>query len=128
MHRPLLIIGGVLNSFLAAFHVLLGYRIHMISGVTPDLRALMEMLNAGGALMIIFFAVGSLGFASDVLGTRLGKLFMCLVVALYVSRAVEEIVLSPRFSAIIFGVCVLIALVYAALLLVPFRPAGGEST
>ena len=126
MHRPLLIVGGILNSMLALFHVSLGRQIQVLPGVTPDQRALMEMLNAGGTIMIVFFAVGSFGFASDLLNTKLGKLFLGFVSVLYISRAVEEIVLSPRFSAVIFGVCVLIALIYLALLLVPFRPARIE--
>lgn len=126
MHRPLLIAGGILNSILAVFHGWLGYRIHLISSVTPDLRALMEMLNAGGTLMIIFFAIGSFGFASDILGTRLGKLFLGFVSVLYLSRAAEEIVLSPRFSPVIFGVCVLIALIYLAMFLRPYRPGKVE--
>jgi len=50
MHRPLLIAGGVLSSMLAVFHVWLGYQIHLISNITADLRALTEMLNAGGTL------------------------------------------------------------------------------
>jgi hypothetical protein len=126
MHRPLLIVGGIFNSIFALFHVLLGRQIQVLSGVTPDLRTLMEMLNAGGTIMIVFFAVGSFGFAADILKTKLGKLFLGFVSLLYLSRAVEEIVLSPRFSVVIFGACMLIALIYLALLLVPFKPAGIE--
>ncbi len=119
MHRPLLLIGGVLNAVLTLFHIWLARQIHLMSGLAPGHRVLMEMLNAGGTLMLLFFAVGSLAFASDVLTTKLGKLFQSVVFLLYFSRAVEEIVIPPRFSAVIFIVCLLIASLYLTLLLRP---------
>jgi hypothetical protein len=79
----------------------------------------MAMLNAGGTLMIVFFAAASFACASDLLATRLGKMVLALVSLLYDSRAVEEIVIAPRFSVVIFGVCVIIALIYLSLLLLP---------
>lgn len=48
-------------------------------GVAAGDRALLKMLNAGGTRMILFFAVGSVAFAGDVLSTRLGKLFLGFV-------------------------------------------------
>jgi hypothetical protein len=122
MHRPLLIVGGVLNSILALFHVWLGRQIHLMPGVTPGQRALIEMLNAGGVLMIVFFAVASLACATDVFTTRLGKLFLGFVSVLYLSRAAEEIFIYPRFSVVIFSVCMLIAVIYVLLIVVPFTP------
>lgn len=59
--------------------------------------------------MIVFFAVASLGFATDVLTTRLGTLVLGFAAALSLSRAVREIVISPHFSALIFDVCLAIA-------------------
>lgn len=116
MRRALLVVGGGLNCILAVFHVWLGLQIHAMPGLAPGQRALMEMLNAGGTLMIAFFAVASLGFATDVLTTRLGTLVLGFVAVLYLSRAVEEIVISPHFSALIFGVCLAIAGIYMVLL------------
>lgn len=121
MQRPLLVVGGVLNVVMAVFHVWLGVQIHTMPGVEPGHRALMEMLNAGGTLMITFFAVASLGFAQDVLTIGLGRLFLGLVAALYLSRAVEEIVISPRFSPVILAVCLVIAGVYLLLLVSTLR-------
>ncbi len=125
MHRTLLVIGGVLNTALALFHVQMGIQLHRLAGVSPGLRALMEMLNAGGTLMIAFFAVASFAAIPDLLATRLGKLVLGLVTLLYASRALEEVILSPRFSAPIFAVCVLIAALYLAVLVLPraARPA-----
>jgi hypothetical protein len=119
MHRPLLIVGGVLNTVLALFHVILGWQIHRLQNISAGHRALMEMLNSGGALMIVFFAVASFVCVGDVLTTRLGKLFLGLVFAVYFSRAIEEIVIATHFSAVILAVCLLIAAVYLALLVTP---------
>lgn len=119
MHRALLLIGGGFNVILTLFHVFLGRQLHLINGVTPGQRALMEMLNAGGTLMVAFFAVASFACVADILNTRLGRLFLWFVVALYVSRAAEEIVVAPHFSAVIFVACAVIAALYAAVAVVP---------
>jgi hypothetical protein len=126
MHRPLLIVGGILNSLLALFHVSLNLSIHVMPGLSAGQHALMEMLGTVGTLTIIFFAVGSLGFITDVLTTRLGRLFLGFVVVLYVSRAIEEIVISPAFSPVIFGVCAVVAIIYAVLLLKPLKAEGAD--
>lgn len=122
MHRSLLVLGGLLNSILALFHVWLGWQIHLMTGLNPGHHALMEMLNAGGTLGIAFFAVGSLACAQDLLTTRLGKLLLGVVFLFYLLRAIEEILIAPRFSAVIFGVCLLIAVIYLVVLCVPFAP------
>jgi len=128
MRRALLVVGGVLNCLLAAFHVWLGVQIHTMAGLAPGQRALMEMLNAGGTLTITFFAIASLGFAGDVLTTRLGALVLGVVAAFYLSRAIEEILISPDFSAVIFGVCLAIAGFYLVLLVGSFRrPAASTA-
>jgi hypothetical protein len=103
------------------FHVWLGFQIHVMPGVAPGHRALMETLNAAGTLMVLFFTVGSLACARDVLATRLGRLFLGFVLALYLSRAAEEIVVATPFPALIFGVCLLIAALKLVLLV---RPAA----
>jgi hypothetical protein len=121
MHRPLLLVGGALNTLLALFHVFLGWKIHHFPGLAPGYKALMEMLNAGGTLMIVLFAVASLACVEEMLSTRLGKLMLGCVFAVYFSRAVEEIIVSPRFSPGIFAVCLLIAVVYLMVLVVPVR-------
>jgi hypothetical protein len=118
MSRILLIIGGVLNLLLAAFHIFLGYKIYQIRDIAAGYRALMIMLNAGGTLFIVLFTVASLAFIQDMLTTRLGKLVTLFVALLYASRAIEEIIVSPKFSAFIFGICVLISAIYLALLLI----------
>jgi hypothetical protein len=77
----------------------------------------MEMLNAGGLLLITFLTVASLLYQKEMLTTKLGRLSILLCVALYWSRAIEEIFVSPVFSIIIFVSCFLIGLIYMLLLL-----------
>ena len=116
MSRILLIIGGVLNILLAAFHVFLGYQIYQIQNIAIFYRALMTMLNVGGTLFIVLFAVASLALTQEMLTTRLGKLVMVFVVLLYASRAFEEIVIAPYYSVYIFGICILMSAIYFVLL------------
>ncbi|MCG2812093.1 MAG: hypothetical protein L6428_11680 [Candidatus Aminicenantes bacterium] len=97
------------------FHVWLGYHIHTSPGIAAGDRPLMEILNAGGVLFILFFAVSSLCYAEEVLGTRLGRLVLFFVFLLYGSRAIEEIVIAPQFSPAIFIACALLAGLYLVL-------------
>jgi hypothetical protein len=112
MNRIMLRMGGVVNALFVIFHVWLGYHIHASPGIAAGDRPLMEMLNAGGVLLILFFAISSLCYAQEMLGTKLGKLVLLFVFLLYGSRAVEEIVIAPQFSPAIFIVCALLAGLY----------------
>jgi hypothetical protein len=115
MNRILLRVGGVVNTFFVIFHVWLGYLIHTSPGIAVGDRPLMEMLNAGGVLFILMFAISSLCYVQEMLGTKLGRLVLLFVFLLYGSRAAEEIIISPRFSPVIFIVCVLLAGLYLVL-------------
>jgi hypothetical protein len=42
---------------------------------------------------------------------------LILIAVFYASRALEEIVLAPRFSPIIFAVCLLVAIIYLTALI-----------
>ncbi|MFZ5518045.1 MAG: hypothetical protein ACOY90_15475 [Candidatus Zhuqueibacterota bacterium] len=121
MSKILLIIGGIFNSLLAVFHVFLGYQIFQIKDMAEGYRALMIMLNAGGTLFIILFATASLGFATEMLTTRLGKLISLFVFLLYASRAIEEAIISPEFSLAIFAICIVIAAIYLVVWLLPHQ-------
>ena len=123
MNRIMLRIGGVVNALFVIFHVWLGYRIHTSPGIAAGDRPLMEMLNVGGVLFILLFAVSSLFYEQEMLGTKLGRLVLLFVFLLYGSRAVEEIIISPRFSPVIFFVCALLAGLYLGLF---FRAAKPE--
>jgi hypothetical protein len=113
MKKLLLLVGGVLNLFFFAFHLFLGYQIHESTSLPANSRALMEMLNVAGTLMILLFAWASLFCRVDLLHTSLGKVFLWFVMILYASRALEEIILLPHSSLFIFASCLLISVLYA---------------
>jgi hypothetical protein len=115
MNKILLRIGGAVNVFFVLFHIWLGYQIHVSPGITAGDKPLMEMLNAGGVLFILLFAISSLYYAEEMLGTKIGRLVMLFVFLLYGSRAVEEIIIAPKFSPVIFIVCALLAGLYLVL-------------
>lgn len=123
MNRILLRIGGWGNALFVVFHVWLGYHIHTSPGIAAGNRPLMEMLNVGGVLFILFFALSSLCFAKEMLGTKLGRLVLFFVFLLYGSRAIEEIVIAPKFSPVIFVVCALLAGLYLVLYIRTRKPA-----
>lgn len=123
MNRILLRIGGVVNAFFVIFHVWLGYQIHTSPEIAAGNRSLMEMLNAGVVVLILFFAISSLCYVKEMLETKLGRLVLLFVFLLYGSRAMEEIVISPRFSPVIFIVCALLAGVYLVLYIRTRKPA-----
>ena len=112
--RLLLHIGGALNALFFVFHVWLGWQIRHWS-LTPGLRALLELLNGGGAFFVLFLAIASLWFARDVLATALGRLFVGFVATLYLLRAVAETCVTPRLNPAIFGTCLVVGLLYAVL-------------
>lgn len=114
--KVLLTIGGTLNAIFVLFHIWLGYMIHVNPAISQADRPLMEMLNVGGLLMILFITVASLSFKREMLSTSLGKLVSLLNIALYWSRAVEEIIISPVTSPIILISCFILGLIYVPLL------------
>lgn len=73
----------------------------------------MEALNVAGALLIFYFAFVSLFHREELLGTRLGKTTMGLVVLIYLSRAAEEFFLF-KFQPLIFVACLVVGLLYLA--------------
>jgi len=126
MTKALLIVGGVLNSVFFLFHVYLGYQIHHLVRLAASYRSLMEALNVGGCLFILFFAYASLCRAGDLIRTRLGWAVLALVSALYLSRAAEEFFLFS-FTPAIFGSCALVGGLYAAILVLAVRSGSRSS-
>jgi hypothetical protein len=114
--RTLLLIGGIVNVIFVLFHIGLGYVIHVSPVISQADRPLMEMLNAGGLLLIAFLTIASLFYFDEVLTTKIGRLTILLCIALYWSRAIEEIFISPSFSIMIFVSCIFVGLIYLPLL------------
>ena len=114
MKPTLLVISGGLNVLFGLLHIWLGWEFHHATHLSPDDRALMEMLNVCAILLILFFAYASFFCRKELLSTALGKAVLVLILLMYLSRAIEEVILSPTFSAIIFVTCLLVAGVYLA--------------
>lgn len=117
MKQTLLVIGGGLNVLFGLLHIWLGWEFHHAPYLSPDVRALIEMLNMSAILFVFFFAHASFFCKREMLTTRLGRAVLVLILLVYVSRAVEEVILSPAFSAFIFAACLLVAGVYLATIL-----------
>jgi hypothetical protein len=115
---PLFIACGVVNAVFTAFHLLLARQIHRAI-VLPGERALLQALNVGGVLLIAFLAFAFLACPAD-LRTRLGKATILLGALLYLTRAIDEVVLFPHVNAVIVGGCALVG----ALHLLALRAAG----
>ncbi len=114
MQQTLILIGGGLNVLFGLLHLWLGWSLHQATHLAPGDRVLAEMLNVVVTLLIFFFVYTSFFQRQELLTTGLGKAVLWLVVLMYLSRAIEEVVLAPAFSAVIFGACLLVAGVYAA--------------
>ncbi len=56
MTKRLVVAGGILNLLFGLFHIQLGMAIHRLPQLDPEYRALMEMLNVGGTLIMFLFA------------------------------------------------------------------------
>ena len=70
------------------------------------------MLNTGGILIIGFAAFASLFCIDDLVSTSLGKTTLLLIILIYASRALEEIIISPAFSIVIFISCLAVSAIY----------------
>ncbi len=112
MSKRLLLIGGVMNGFFTLFHLWLGWQIQILPDLLLDYKVLMQMLNVGVVLVIAFATFASFFCIRDLLTTSLGKATLALIALFYATRAAEEIILSPAFSPLIFGLCALVAIVY----------------
>ncbi len=117
MRKALVPIGGLANVLFFCFHVYLGWQLLQV--VNPGVRALLETFNLGGALMIAFFAVVSLAFAGELLTTRVGRSTVGLIIGVYLSRAIAEVLLFPAPSPVVVLVCLLTAGLYALAALLP---------
>ena len=117
MKQTLLVIGGGLNVLFGLLHIWLGWQFHRATHLAPDDRALMEMLNVGAILFVFFFAYASFFCKREMLTTGLGKAVLVLILLMYLSRAIEEVILSPAFSIVIFATCLLVVGVYLAAIL-----------
>ncbi len=118
MRKTLVLVGGFVNALFFFFHLYLGWQLHHLA-VNPGLRGLLETFNLGGTLMIAFFALVCLAFSREVLATAIGRSTMGLIIGVYLSRAVAEVVLFPRPRPLILFVCLATVAIYALAALLP---------
>lgn len=114
--RTLLLIGGIANALFFLFHLFLGWQLHHLQ-IAPPLRSLMEMLNGGGALFILFLAYVSLARTDEVLSSRLGTAVLVLGASLYLLRGLAEFVVAPQPTPAIYLTCAATGGMYLAALL-----------
>ena len=117
MNQTLLMTGGSLNVLFGLLYIWMGWGFHHATNLSKDYRAVLEMLNVGTILFVFFFAYASFFCAKEILTTWLGKAVLVLILLVYLSRAVEEIILAPTFSIAIVATCLLVAGVYLAAIL-----------
>jgi len=117
VRKNIVLIAGCFSLILALFHVYLGWKIHGLAALSPEHRALMEMLNIGTGLLVFLLAIGSTFFIKEVLTTRIGRLTLLVGFLLYALRAIGEVVLFPAFNVVIFVVCIIVAVLYLVALL-----------
>jgi hypothetical protein len=118
MKKILVFVAGCIMILFAVLHGYLGWKIHGLSVLSPDHRALMEMLNVATGLFALFFGVASLFLLDELLATRLGSVVLSFGLAMMAFRAMAEIIIAPSFNVPIFVVCAIVACFYG-LALVP---------
>lgn len=106
-------IGGITNVLMTLFHVFLCITIHRQYGNAP-IYPLLQMFAVSGTIMIAFLAFSSLAYSREMATTQLGFAVLALNLAIYLGRAIGEIVLFPQPKPLVIGLCLIIALLYAA--------------
>jgi hypothetical protein len=119
--QKLLLVGGIANALFFLFHLFLGWQLHHAQ-VVPPLRSLLEMLNGGGALFILFLTLTSLVLPTEVLTSRLGSWVLILAASLYLLRGAAEFVVAPQPTPVIYATCAVTGSLYVGALLLS-RPA-----
>lgn len=105
-------VGGAINVLMTLFHVYLCFVIHrnyQHAAVYP----LLQMFAISGTIMIGFLAITSLAHAETLAASSLGLAVLGLNLAIYLGRAVGELLLFPQPKPLIIALCLLITGVYA---------------
>jgi hypothetical protein len=121
MPRILIIIGGIVNLLLTAFHIRLGSQIQASTSFSACNKALVVMLNVGSILIIAFFAVVSFVYLKDLLTTRLGKATCCFIALFYLVRGTEEFIYPPVKAWIL-----IVSMITMALYIIPLVINGRQ--
>ena len=116
--KRLLKIGGVINLLFVAFHLsfwkLFNWEQSLVS-LSPDDRAVMQVLNIHTAYALAIFALVSLVFPNELSTTKLGRIVRLSIAGFWILRAVNQAVfwgLSLAGSWMTLIVCLAIAMLY----------------
>ena len=111
-------IGGVINLLFAIFHLyfwkLFDWQ-HELVSLSPDNRAIMQVLNIHTAYILAVFFILSLAFSNEIITTKFGRMFGMAIAGFWILRAVNEAVfwgLSSGRSWILVAICLAIAALY----------------
>lgn len=120
MARKLLLAGGIVHLAFVAFHValprLLGWDT-TLQALVPDDRGTIYTLNIAVAYLLLVFAAVSLLHRDALLSTAMGKLMSGAIALFWVTRAASEFIFYPAPSLVLAVVCLAIAALYVAPLL-----------
>jgi hypothetical protein len=111
MAKTLYFFCGLFNALFAAFHLILAVGIQRTPGVDSGTRALLQALNVGSALMVLFLAA-IFFICTEELTTRLGRLTILLGVLSYLTRALVEVMFSPQIRVFILAICLVVGLLH----------------
>lgn len=116
--KRLVQIGGVINLVFVVFHLsfwkLFNWQQGLVS-LSPDDRAIMQVLNLHTAYVLTVFSILSLAFPNEMSTTKLGQIFSKAIAGFWILRAVNQAVfwdLSFAGSWMIIAVCLIVAALY----------------
>lgn len=113
MKRVLPLVCGGLDAAFLVFHGVLALWIARWP-IGPELRALLQVFNIGGLLLIGFLAFTFL-FCRAEWATRLGRAAALLGALVYLTRAAGELALFPAPKPAIVATCVVAGLLHLPL-------------
>lgn len=111
-------IGGVINLLLVAFHLSFWKMFNWgesLASLSPDNRAVMQVLNLHTAYALGLFAVLSLFFANELSATKWGRIISLSITGFWILRGANQLVfwgLSLAGSWIILVICLAVAALY----------------
>jgi hypothetical protein len=113
--KHLLQIGGIINLLFVAFHLLFWKLFNWgqsLASLSPDDRAVMQVLNIHTAYALAVFALVSLVFADELSTTKFGRIISWSIAGFWILRALNQIVFWGWESWILALVCLAIAVLY----------------
>lgn len=113
--KLLLQIGGIINLLFVAFHLSFWKLFNWgqsLASLSPDDRAVMQVLNIHTAYALAMFALVSLVFPNELSTTKLGRIVSLSIAGFWILRAVNQVVFWGWASWFLAIICLAIAAVY----------------